>query len=202
MLSNRADGPRDLETLRNYQKQRFLFITTKELKQEETQHFIADLFDESWRSGVIDVNTLIYSSNSSWSLITFLPYDNEDCTTLTHRKLATFTTSNYTQFANITLNELYDRKMRNLRKCPVKIVLYECEPYVFETNKSGKTYDGIEIRIIEAVATMLNFTPQYMLPQDKNGNLWPNNSKAYCLQMVSSINPEHLEIRVKLLLIY
>lgn len=188
-LSNRVDGPPSTVTLQNYQKQKFLFVTTREFKHEETQHFIDDVFENSWNYGIMDVNALVYNSNSSWSLITFLPYDNEDCTKLTYKTLATFTAANYSQLADIPLGRLYDRKMRNMRKCPVKVVIYTCEPYVFETQDNGKMYDGIEIRIIETIASLLNFTPQYVLPQDKDGNLWPNNSKTYCLQMVSRVIP-------------
>lgn len=171
--------------LQGFQTQKYLVIATKWLNPVETKAIFEYLFNAAWGFGIIEINCLIYATNSSWSLVTYHPYDNEDCTTFTYKTIATFASTNYSLLANIPIRTLYARKMINMRKCPITIAVVPSEPYVFTTTKKGqKTFDGIEIRLIKAIASSLNFTPNLILPHDIDDNLYPNATKRDCLEMV------------------
>lgn len=147
--------------------------------------FFDYLFRAAWHFGIIEINCLIYDTNSSWSLMTYYPYNNEDCTTFSYNTIATFTSTNYSQLAKIPMQKLYARKLINMRKCPINIAVVPSEPYVFIKQVKGrKKFDGIEIRIIKAIASSMNFTPNFILPRDIHGNVYPNATKKDCLQMV------------------
>lgn len=179
-MMEKSFGRRSLQT---FEFQRYLVILSKLLPPNEMKALLDNVFGAAWRLGITDVNALVYNSNASWSLITYLPYGSEDCITSTYTNLTTLTEANYTRFSEMPFTELFIRKMRNMRKCPITIIVYPCDPYVFVTENGAKV-DGIEIRIVEAVAGLLNFTPIYILPEDRDGNRWPNVTKAKCLEMV------------------
>lgn len=171
--------------IQRFQIQKYLVILSKWFPPRETKELLDNIFSAAWKFGIIEIDALVYTTNASWTLVTYLPYDTEDCMTLTYKNLTTLTAANYTRFADIPSAELSIKKMRNMRRCPITVVVYPCEPYVFVA-ENGTKFDGIEIQIVEAVAALLNFTPIYMLPQDNDGNRWPNVTKPYCLQMVTS----------------
>lgn len=158
---------------------------TKLFSPRQTKLFLDHAFGTAWKNGVTDFNCLFYNTNSSWSLETYIPYGNDDCTLLTHKIIAKFTPTNFTQVAEISLDDLYVPKLQNLRKCPINIAVFPCEPYVSIKIQNGqRKLDGIEIKIIEAVADSLNFTPKYILPEDVYGNNSVYGMKEDCFNLV------------------
>lgn len=176
----------NIRFVQSFQIQKYLVVLTKWFPPEETKLLLDKIFSAAWVYGIIEISTLVYSTNASWSLITYLPYDTQDCMALTYRNLTTLTATNYTKFTDTPYAQLFLRKMRNMRKCTVNVVIYPCEPYVFESREKGRVYDGIEVRVIDAIALAMNFTPNYILPQDEYGNIWPNKGDSFHLKMVTS----------------
>lgn len=187
MNSTEDENRHNKNTIQGFQKQKHLVVATRQFTHQETVVFLDELFGTAWKFGIVELNVLVYKTNSSWSLITYFPFIDENCIAVTHKTLATFTIANYTRLENMGWNELYLPKMRNLNKCPVNVVVYPCEPYVFESREIGRKYDGIEIRVIDAVALAMNFTPNYILPEDEHGNVWPNKSNDYYLKTVTGL---------------
>lgn len=178
----------NIRFVQSFQIQKYLIVITKWLPANETKALLDHIFSSAWKFGIIEISALAYNTNASWSLITYVPYDTEDCITLTYKNLTTLTPANYTTFAATPFTKLFLRKMRNMRKCPVNVVIYPCEPYVFESREKGRRYDGIEVRVIDAIARAMNFTPNYILPQDEYGNIWPNKGDFFHLKMVCNCN--------------
>lgn len=162
--------------LHSYQNQKFLVVTTKLFDSQQTQTLLDNVFESAWRSGIVEINALVYTTNASWSLITYFPYDSPDCTKLTYKTLATFTAGNFTRLADMPLSELYVRKMRNLRRCPIFVRVVPVEPYVFLPLKPGDQFAGIDIEIIEAIATALNFTAKFIV-SDGHNVIYRNGTK-------------------------
>lgn len=177
----------DINRLQKFQTQKYLVIATKWLDPDEVKHLLDYSFGAAWSFGIIEINCLIYDTNSTWSLITYYPYDNEDCTTFTYKTIETFTSTNYSKLANIPIKTLYyPKKVSNLRKCPINIAVFPCQPYVFTKTVNGETkFFGIEIQILEAIASSLNFTPNFILPHDVNAKFSFGDTKDNCYKMVS-----------------
>lgn len=162
--------------MHSYQNQKFLVVATKPFEPTETKDLLDNVFESAWRSGIIEINALVYTTNASWSLITYFPYNSENCATLTYKTLATFTAANYTRLADMPLHKLYVRKMRNLRRCPIFVRVVPVEPYVFLPLKKGDRFDGIEIQLIRAIAATLNFTARFIV-SDGHNVIYRNGTK-------------------------
>lgn len=121
------------------------------------------IFQESWKYGVLDVNVLLpHHTNSHWSLKTYLPFQN-DCFALKIQHISTFTHLNYTNELNITFDQLYASKNRNFNKCPITVATYHAQPFVSITKdgRNASRFDGIEVTLIEHIATAINLTIIY-----------------------------------------
>lgn len=177
--------PPNLE-IRRFQIQAYLIVATKWVDPSQRTLWLGNAFGPSWKYGVVEINCLMQETASSWSLLTYYPYDNEDCTTMTYKTIATYTASNYTELAYLPMREFYPIKMRNMRKCPINIAVFPCAPYVFINTTNGQRhFDGIEVKIIEAVASSLNFTPRFVLPEDIYGNKSAYGVKSDCIRTVA-----------------
>lgn len=151
--------------INSFRVQKFLSVSTKWLDPGNEMMVQNHIFRSSWQSGVVDINLLVYNRNASWSLITYFPYDNEDCSKFNYKTIVTYTTSNHTQLAIMPMNKLYARKMQNLQKCPINISIFPCKPYVHTIIENGQPkVDGIEIRILKTIASALNFKPIFIMP--------------------------------------
>lgn len=171
--------------LHSFQIKKYLIVLTQLLNPEETNKFLESFFASAWTFGIIEMNALIFTSNASWSLVTYHPFDNEDCFTLTYKTIATFTPSNYTLLASIPFEELYPRKLVNLKKCPLTVAVIPSEPYVLEVNEKNRRFDGIDVRIIETLANSINLTTTFIIPQEEYGSDFCQNiSNSQCLQKV------------------
>lgn len=171
--------------MQSYHYQKHLIVSMEWFEPEDTRAMLQDLFAVAWGLGLTELNVSVYNADASWSLVTHFPFDTEECTTSTYRTIATFTPSNYTLFAYMPIPKFYPKKMRDLQKCPVNIAVFPCEPYVFTTIKNGQLkFDGIEIRMIKAIASKLNFTPNFILPHDISAEFNFGNTKENCYRMV------------------
>lgn len=171
--------------MNNVRVQKYLAVATKTIDFESRQALQNHVFGISWQFGIVDMNLLMYNGNLSWSLVTYFPYDNDDCSIFTYKTIATYTLSNYTQLAHKPLSELYAIKMENLRKCPINIAVFQSEPYIFTRTVNGQTkFDGIEIRILELIASSLNFTPNFLMPPTNDEKFNFGDTKDKCYKMV------------------
>lgn len=171
--------------LHGFQVKKYLVVITKLFNAKETNRFLKRLFGSAWSFGIVEMNALIFTSNASWSLVTYHPFDNEDCFTLTYKTIATFTPSNYTLLASIPFEKLYPGKLKNLRKCPLTVAVIPSAPYVIEVNEKNRRFDGIDVRIIETLANSINLTTTFIIPQEEYGSdFCLNITNSECLQKV------------------
>lgn len=159
--------------------QKFLVIVTR--TEPNVFNILNETFTILWQRALINSHILLQEDNS-WSLYMSLPYQN-DCATLTHVKITSFTSSNFTDSLSLSLDELYPAKLRNFNGCQLYAAVNNINPFViFHTDKkTNKQYfSGFEVNTIEQIAKALNFTIIYKnSPQDRgqlfeNGTAWGN----------------------------
>lgn len=132
------------------------------------------IFGILWASGLVNSHTLNQDQFDTWSLYTFLPYQI-DCFTLAHHKLESFTLFNYTENSNLSIDELYPKKLGNFKQCPLYFAPSYSSPCVMNTasirdKELGRPpkLEGIDVSILEQFAKLVNYTIVF-----KNANLKP-----------------------------
>lgn len=157
--------------------QKFLVIITRRT-QNITQN-LDEVFQILWTNGFLDSHVLIQEEEKSWSLHTFLPYQN-DCFALTHLKLITFTPFNISGAITLSFQSLYPLKLKNFHKCPLYVAITISNPFIISHNTSDGMYrfEGIDTLIIEQISKVLNFTIVYKLPSThlKRGTILKNGT--------------------------
>lgn len=140
-------------TVEEYQlSHKFMIILTDE------DHKIFKLnviFEILWKNGLIDSHVLSQDKNESWSLYTFMPYQ-QDCSTLSLLKIETFTSTNCTSGMKISREKLYPKKLQNFHRCPIHVAPSISNPAVMRPDQNQK-YRGIDIEIITQISKSLNF---------------------------------------------
>lgn len=120
-----------------------------------------EVFEILWKNNLMDSHVLIEEKPNIWSLYTFFPYQN-DCLTLKILKVAIFTPYNFTVKLNVSLENLYPEKLRNLNNCSFYVAPAFIEPFVSYRRNSRlpdveSQFDGIDINIIKHISKALNF---------------------------------------------
>lgn len=146
-----------------------------------------EIFHILWSNGLMDSHVLCQDGNPFWSLYTFMPYQN-DCITLSHHKMVTFTSKNYTNNMALSIKELYPQKMKSFNNCSLYIAIALNDPLSIPPNISNGNfmYRGIDIEIVTQIAKTLNFDVQYVQSNDGHGHgvIYPNGTVTENLKLV------------------
>jgi len=124
---------------------------------------IPEMFKLMWKLKLSNVNVLYEETSGNVSVWTFLPFQSDDCESTKPVKLMTLSPSKQFQ-----LNDFFLRKLRNLNRCQVRVGTADNnEPYNYAvmTNGSYKLH-GRDIKLIEALAELLNFKINYSFVGD------------------------------------
>lgn len=163
-----------------------MIIVTDEIWENSTNS-LNDIYEVLWENGLITSQVLSRVTAESWSLSTFMPYQN-DCFELIELKIASFTLLNYTENMNVSMTQLFPRKLKHFNQCPLHIAVSTVDPLVVAYNTSdGKNqYKGIDIDIITQISKMLNFNIKFMQTTDgtNNGVAFPNGTVTGNLKLV------------------
>lgn len=121
-----------------------------------------------WKNHLIDSHVLSQDTTKTWALRVFVPYFN-DCITPIHRRIESFTTSNFSTPMKLPISYVYPEKLSNFNGCPVYITVYAFWPNSeMEKTIDGRYgYKGFEITITEEIVKNLNSTIVYDIPMVK-----------------------------------
>lgn len=142
--------------------QKFLIVVTGSTRNHtETLNAV---FQILWKNGLMDSHVLIQDAIDTWSLYTFLPYQN-NCVALTHLKIESFTSLNFSTHMILDINQVYPQKLRNFNGCPIYVAPTIFRPYFFvrKTSDGNYSFDGIENTMIKHISKSLNFTVGYKI---------------------------------------
>jgi hypothetical protein len=132
---------------------------------------LEEIFEMFWRHKIYNVNAMFEDDNEEVSVKTFMPFSKGNCGNSNPMQINKFKDG---KFVNGTEN-FFPRKIKNMNKCEVKVAIGKGEPYVFALNNLTKKYDGIDVRVIDTLAEMLNFKVKYFYSSD-GGFIYQNGS--------------------------
>lgn len=152
---------------------------------QNTTSTLNECFEILWNIGLINSHILLQEDTNIWSLYTFMPYQH-DCSTLTHIKFVSFTSSNFTRIA-FSLDQLYPEKLNNFNQCPLNVAASIANPLLFPRNLSdpNNPYKGIDVDIITQISKSLNFTIVFKRSLDGRGMIFSNGSVTGNMDLVS-----------------
>lgn len=129
------------------------------------------IFNTLWKSGLLNSNVLCQDEHGIWSLYIFMPYQN-DCSTLSYLKLASFTMQNFTKNMSLTIEELFPSKLNNFQNCTLLVAPSMVDPFVVQRIALDvrHQYRGIDIKIIKQISKALNFVIEFVQSQDRSGH--------------------------------
>lgn len=146
-----------------------------------------DSFQLMWRNGLINSHILMQDGIHLWSLYAFMPFQN-DCFALSHFRIATFSSYNFTNNMTVPMELLYPKKLQNFNKCPLYAAVSIIDPLTIIHNSSdGKIeFHGIDIAIINQISKALNFDIIYERSMDGAGHgiIFPNGTVTGNMQLV------------------
>lgn len=168
--------------------QQFLIIVTDYAKN--CSHILSEIFQIMWTNSLINSYVLCQNDDRVWSLYTFIPYQ-EDCFTLSHHKVTSFTPLNYTSNMTLSVAELFPQKLKNFNNCSLFVAPSIVDPQILFRNTSdeGKKYRGIDIEIIKLISKSLNFAIKYKTSSHGTGHgvIFQNGTATGNLNLVSRI---------------
>lgn len=149
--------------------QKFLLIITQAV--ENVTKTLNESFAVLWKNSLIESQVLIQEEAKSWSLFTFMPYE-KDCLMLSHRKIESFTLSNYTMNMSLSMSELFPKKLNNFHNCPLYYAPSFVAPFAISKNISSAKIDveGIDIHIIQEIAKLLHLKIIYKIDSQGTGH--------------------------------
>lgn len=148
-----------------------------------TNETLTRIFKVLWTNGLINAHVLTANEFGSWSLDTFFPY-RSDCAELDHARIASFTPTNFTENINLSMKQLYPKKLKNFNRCPIFVAATHSSVYVIRNTTNGiDRYRGIDINIIEQIAKTLNFRIVYK-PTDRHGDVFENGTLTGSIKLV------------------
>lgn len=121
-----------------------------------------EIFKIFWASQIYNVNIMFENASSVVEVITFVPFGAGNCDDTSPILLNCFEEG---KFVNDVGNYFPD-KLENLHNCPLRVaVLINSEPSVFvsRTPSGMLTLRGSDIRLVETLASTLNFNISYLL---------------------------------------
>lgn len=140
-----------------------------------------------WRNGLINSHILMQDGIHLWSLYAFMPFQ-KDCFALSHFRIATFSSYNFTINMTVPMELLYPKKLQNFNKCPLYAAVSIIDPLTIIHNSSdGKIeFHGIDIAIINQISKALNFDIIYERSMDGAGHgiIFPNGTVTGNMQLV------------------
>lgn len=149
--------------------QKFLIVITE--NKQNIVNTLDEIFAILWANGLIDSHVLIQSDEHIWSFFTYLPYQ-EDCFKLNHHKLISFTSDNFSKNFPLSLDQLYPKKLKNFKKCPLHVAVSILPPLTIDPNNCDEPthFRGIDISMMNYISKSLNFTVVFKAPPSGTGH--------------------------------
>uniref|UniRef100_A0A182J252 Ionotropic glutamate receptor L-glutamate and glycine-binding domain-containing protein n=1 Tax=Anopheles atroparvus TaxID=41427 RepID=A0A182J252_ANOAO len=134
---------------------------------------IVKVFTTLWKYRLINVVFIAPLDGENYHAYRYDPYQQNSCGTVQLALVDQYTGNRWQR-----LSHWFRDSMRNFRGCPLKIGTFEMKPFSMARLRGGKTvFVGLEVDIMEAIATRLNFSYEFVCPADKrkSGSLTPAN---------------------------
>lgn len=128
------------------------------------------------RKQIFNVLFIAPSTFNQIEVYTYRPFRNKDCANV-NPELVMVSKDGKAESQD---RSLFSNKFNNMNLCQLKVGTYPLEPFTIPKNDhDGNTfYDGTEVRIVQTVAKMHNFTVQFIYPENNMrwGFIEPQNS--------------------------
>lgn len=151
----------------------------------DADEFLNRLFETSYAKSILTINFLLpHQNQSAWLMTTFMPF-TKSCNSLQQYDVAVLTEQNYSLHGPIDL--IYPIKLKDFHQCPIVTAVFHTPPFlIIKSERIGFTYDGLDTRILEQLATKFNFKLIYRMPRDKQdrGTIYANGTTTGCIKMV------------------
>lgn len=125
------------------------------------QHTITKIFEDCWSIYITNTNVLVPTDDyENILLYTYFPY------TPVHCESVVAVVHDYFEDQKFTRNSpIFPDKLRNFHKCPIRVAMYNFEPFTILTRQPNASYhiDGIEGIVFRVISQRLNFTPIVIL---------------------------------------
>lgn len=115
-----------------------------------------------------NVNVILLTSDETIEILTWYPYEHEKCAKIVANVKITSTCDGTNGLSRVS-TEHFKIPAHNLHFCPVNVGVRIWEPYVQRTNEN--TLNGIDIDLMEFVATSFKLAPKYYVMQNGNEKL-------------------------------
>jgi hypothetical protein len=113
---------------------------------------VHEMFDLLWRIEVFNVNVMYEDENGEVLVETFEPFDDK-CADTTPRVINKFKNGKFEK----NFDEFLTDKVKNLQSCPVRVAIANDIPFT----EVKEPRQGRDIKVINALAGILNFTVNY-----------------------------------------
>lgn len=161
--------------------QKYLIVIEHSVKK--SNKMLDQITEILWKNGLISSHILSEDELGIWTLYTFIPYQR-NCFELDQIRLASFTPLNFTKSMNLSLEQMYPEKMKNLNQCPLYALAPQSLPFVKHKIINGSIhYSGIDIEIVTQISRKLNFRAVYNY-SDYHGSILANGTITGGLNLV------------------
>jgi hypothetical protein len=114
---------------------------------------VPEMFNLLWRIQVVNVNVMYENDRGEVFVETFEPFNNRSCGDTTSKVVNKFENGKFDK----NFDELATDKVKNLQGCPVRVAIANDIPFTeMEQSRQGR-----DIKVINALAGILNFTVNY-----------------------------------------
>lgn len=166
--------------------QQFLITVTQAMNN--VSELLHDIFGIAMKFGLMDLNVLVKDENTQmWSLHFYHPFVG-NCYSFEIVKIETFSPENYTNEIDLLYRDLFPTMKFKFPNCPLLISAFPFDPFTIirSEDNGSKTYDGIDVIIVNEISETLNLNPVYMeAPDGKNrGIIFKNGTANGAIKMV------------------
>uniref|UniRef100_A0A182QST3 Ionotropic glutamate receptor L-glutamate and glycine-binding domain-containing protein n=1 Tax=Anopheles farauti TaxID=69004 RepID=A0A182QST3_9DIPT len=158
-----------------YETHQFYGFYTIFVEQLADREVLDEVMRKLWSISVMNVVVIVEDSDGDeYVAYSYNPYQEQHC-----GKAEPYEAGRYVNGSWTNLDDWFPDRLLNMHACTLSVGVIEMKPYSMSRLEGNRTVRfGLEVNMVDTVASRLNFTIRYVQPKDnvKWGILHPKNS--------------------------
>ncbi|XP_052891144.1 uncharacterized protein LOC128299276 [Anopheles moucheti] len=152
----------------------FYGLYTFYIERLDDRALLGSVLRQLWNLKIINAVVIVAEGDDGYVAFSYHPYEEQRCGMVEPTEIARYGNGTWD-----SMDELFGDRLSNMHGCPLTVAKVEVKPYSMVRIESNRTvHYGLEVYIVETLASRMNFTTQYVRPKDNSkwGLLYPTNS--------------------------
>ncbi|XP_053667435.1 uncharacterized protein LOC128717654 [Anopheles marshallii] len=152
----------------------FYGLYTFFIERLDDRALLGSVLRKLWNLKIINVVVIVEEDDGEYVAYSYHPYEEQRCGIVEPDAIARYGNGTW-----LSMAELFADRLSNLRGCPLTVAKIEIRPFSMVRVENNRTiHYGLEVYIVETLASRMNFTVHYVRPKDNSkwGILYATNS--------------------------